>query len=34
MESDNVKWKGFQIHLIAGLIKEMLYKMNQYFPKP
>ena len=22
------------IHLIAGLIKKMLYKMSQYFPKP
>ena len=22
------------IHLIVGLIKEMLYKMSQYFPKP
>ena len=22
------------IHLIAGLIKKILYKMSQYFPKP
>ena len=22
------------IHLIVGLIKKMLYKMSQYFPRP
>ena len=22
------------VHLIAGLIKNILYKMSQYFPKP
>ena len=26
--------KDMIIHLIVGLIKEMLYKMSQYFPKP
>ena len=29
-----VKWKGYKIHLIVGLIKKTLYKMSQYFPKP
>ena len=24
--------KGITTHLIAGLIKEILYKMSQYFP--
>ena len=23
-----------EIHFIVGLIKEILYKMSQYFPKP
>ena len=26
--------KAMIIHLIAELIKNILYKMNQYFPKP
>ena len=26
--------KVMKIHLIAGLIKEKLYKISQYFPKP
>ena len=26
--------KVMTVHLIAGLIKNILYKMNQYFPKP
>ena len=29
-----VKWKVIIIHLIVGLIKKILYKMSQYFPKP
>ena len=26
--------KAMIIHLMAGLMKETLYKMSQYFPKP
>ena len=26
--------KAMVIHLIAGLIKKILYKISQYFPKP
>ena len=26
--------KAMIIHCIVGLIKEILYKMSQYFPKP
>ena len=26
--------KVMRIHLIVGLIKTILYKMSQYFPKP
>ena len=26
-----VKWKGYDIHLIAGLIKKMLYKNDSIF---
>ena len=26
--------KAMIIHLIVGLIKKILYKMSQYFPKP
>ena len=29
-----VKWKVIIIYLIVGLIKKILYKMSQYFPKP
>ena len=29
-----VKWTGHDIHLIAGLIKTILYKITQYFHKP
>ena len=28
-----VKWKGYVILLIVGLIKKTLYKMSQYFPE-
>ena len=26
--------KAMIIHLVAGLMKKILYKMSQYFPKP
>ena len=26
--------KDMIIHLVVGLIKKILYKMSQYFPKP
>ena len=29
-----VKWTGYDIYLIAGLIKMTLYKISQYFHKP